>query len=207
MEYLLFKYFIYFLLLLTSIISLGFIIERGRALRWGLVIPPELAEDVHHCRTPEALPLLLQTCKQFSASPLSRLIVLAMERLDWPKDENAEALQTRARHEVSLLERGLVVLEIVTGIAPLLGLVGTVFGLIILFAGMGDMDSQDSAKFAQGISLALWATFTGLMIAIPSIIAWSIYNNRVEMLAVEMETLCDTFLRQHYPNGKVKQQG
>jgi biopolymer transport protein ExbB len=107
-------------------------------------------------------------------------------------------IETRARHEVSRLERGLVVLEIIVGIAPLLGLVGTIYGLITLFGSMNQATAADSARFAQGISLALTATLMGLMIAIPALVAWSYYSKKVENLAVEMETLCDEFLRKHY---------
>src|SRR5436853_112681 len=95
-----------------------------------------------------------------------------------------------------MVERGLVVLEIIVGIAPLLGLVGTIYGLVILFGSMGQ--TVDNAKFAQGISLALNATLLGLLIAIPTLAAWSYYNKKVETFAVEMESLCDEFLRKHY---------
>ncbi|GIT05978.1 MAG: hypothetical protein CM1200mP29_13890 [Verrucomicrobiota bacterium] len=88
------------------------------------------------------------------AHPLARLTTAAIEHLEWTKPDNVEALQTRARHEVSQMERGLVVLEIITGIAPLLGLVGTVFGLIEIFGEMTS-DQVDTAKFASGISLGL----------------------------------------------------
>ena len=96
------------------------------------------------------------------------------------------------------MERGLVVLEIITGIAPLLGLVGTVFGLIEIFGEMPS-DQVDTARFASGISLALYATLSGLSIAIPSLVAWSIYSKRIETFAIEMETLLDKFLRRQYP--------
>ena len=98
------------------------------------------------------------------------------------------------------LERGLVVLEIIVGIAPLLGLVGTIYGLITLFAHMDPAGAQDNAKFAQGISLALNATLIGLLVAIPALISWSYYSKKVDTLAVEMESLCDEFLRKHYRN-------
>ena len=97
------------------------------------------------------------------------------------------------------MERGLVVLEIITGVAPLLGLVGTVVGLIEIFGTMAD-GATEASKFADGISTALWATLSGLSIAIPSLVAWSIYNKRVETFAIEMETQLDVFLRRQYPN-------
>lgn len=107
-------------------------------------------------------------------------------------------LQTRARREVASLERGLVVLEIVIGIAPLLGLVGTVYGLITLFGGLSAGGMGDYAVLAKGVSLALTTTLMGLLIAIPALVGWSYYSKKVETLAVEMETMCDEFLRRNY---------
>ena len=112
--------------------------------------------------------------------------------------ETADAVQTRARNEIARLERGLVVLEIIVGIAPLLGLVGTIIGMMSVFGDVGRSGLNDAAKLAQGISLILRATLMGLLIAIPSLIFWSYYSKKVETLAVEMETLCDEFIRRQY---------
>jgi biopolymer transport protein ExbB len=179
----------------TSIISVAFMVERGLALRWAKVVPPGIERAVQNYAGSRDLRHLQHVCEQ-SPSALARLILFASEHLDWPKNETVDVVETRARHEVSKLERGLVVLEIIVGISPLLGLVGTIYGLITLFGSMGQ--NADNAKFAQGISLALNATLLGLLIAIPTLVAWSYYNKKVETLAVEMESLCDEFLRKHY---------
>lgn len=182
------------LLGLLSIVSLAYIIERGLALRWRKVIPPEVPQAVADYRSLEDLPRLKWTCETHD-SPIGRLLLMAAEHVDWPKSETAGLLETRARHEVTRLERGLVVLEIIVGIAPLMGLVGTIFGLIMLFGGMDELSAEKTGQFAQGISLALNATLLGLIIAIPSLIAWSYYSKKVETVTVEMESLCDEFLR------------
>lgn len=189
--------FIIILLVAASIIGLTFIVERGLALRWKKIVPPEVENAVENCRGTADLPMLRRVCEQ-TPSPLSRLLLLAEKNRDWPREENVDALQTRARYEVARLERGLVILEIVVGIAPLLGLVGTIYGLIVLFGTMGQSGANDSNNLAHGISIALHATLMGLLTAIPSLIAWSYYNKKVETLAVEMETLCDEFLRRQY---------
>jgi biopolymer transport protein ExbB len=194
--------FVYGLLIATSVIGLAFIVERGWALRWNKVVPPEITAAVESCQTPEDVPMLKRVCQQHD-SPLSRLLLLAAERLDWPKDDNVDALQTRARHEIVRLERGLVVLEIIVGIAPLLGLVGTIVGMMAVFGNVGQAGLNDAAKLAQGIALILRATLAGLLIAIPSLIFWSYYTKKVEMLAVEMETLCDEFVRRQYRGDKL----
>jgi biopolymer transport protein ExbB len=187
------------LLVLTSVVSVTFIIERAFALRWTRVIPPGVEEAARNCRSDAELPMLHRICKEHP-SALSRLFVAAATHLDCPRAENVEALQTRARHEIARLERGIVVLEIVTGIAPLLGLTGTIYGLIMLFGNMG-VAAADSTRFAGGIALALRATLMGLLIAIPSLVAWSYFTRKVETLAVELESQCDDFLRRFYGNG------
>jgi biopolymer transport protein ExbB len=105
-------------------------------------------------------------------------LLTAGDHLDWTKEANVDAVETRARHEVVRLERGLVVLEIVVGIAPLLGLVGTIYGLILLFAELGSTGMTDNSVLAKGISLALNATMLGLITAIPALVAWSYYNKK-----------------------------
>jgi biopolymer transport protein ExbB len=185
------------LLVITSVVGLAFIIERSFALRWGKVIPPEVEQVLNEVRTSEDLPNLKSAC-QDRPSTFSRVLLTAQTHLNRPRQENADAIQTRARHEVLQLERGLVVLEVVVGIAPLLGLVGTIHGLITLFGDLGRMGVSDNAVLAKGIAIALNTTLAGLLIAIPSLVAWSYFNKKVQTLAVEMETLCDEFLRRFY---------
>src|SRR3954462_6680638 len=173
-------------LVVTSIIAVAFMVERGLALRWAKVVPPSIERAVHNYSGPADLRHLQHICEQ-SPSPVARLILFAAEHLDCPKAENMEIIETRARHEVSKLDRGLVVLEIIVGIAPLLGLVGTIYGLITLFGRMDAGASLDNANFANGISLALRATLMGLLIAIPALVGWNYYAKKVENLGIEME--------------------
>src|ERR1041385_5985178 len=189
--------FVYGLLGFTSVIGLTFVVERGFALRWRRVVPSQVEAAVESCQTPEDVPMLRRVCQQHN-SPMGRLLLLAAEHLHWPKAENTDALQTRARHEIARLERGLVVLEIIVGIAPLLGLVGTIMGMMTLFGNIGQSGLNDASRLAKGIALILNTTLMGLLIAIPSLVFWSYYSKKVETLAVEMETLCDEFIRRQY---------
>jgi biopolymer transport protein ExbB len=195
--------FFFLIMLLTSVIGLAFIVERGLALRWNRVMPPVVESAAGACRSAGERPVLRRMCEQ-NPSPLSRLLLTAEEYLDLPKEENENALQTRARHEIVRLERGLVVLEIVVGIAPLMGLVGTIYGMMTLFRGLGQAGLTDNTVLASGISYILRFTMMGLLIAIPSLIAWSYYSKKVEMLAVEMETVCADFIRRQYQARAVK---
>jgi biopolymer transport protein ExbB len=188
---------IYILLGLTSVVGLAVIVERAWSLRWRKVVPPQITAALAACETRDDVKSLCRVCEQ-KPSPLGRLLRLASDHLDWPKTDNVDSLQTAARHEIVRLERGLVVLEIIVGIAPLLGLVGTIVGLISVFGDVGQTGLNDAAKLAAGIALILRATLVGLLIAIPALISWSYFSKKVEVFAVEMEALCDDFVRRQY---------
>jgi biopolymer transport protein ExbB len=182
---------------LTSVTGMVFIIERGFALRWNRVMPAGIINAADACRGAADRPVLRRLCEE-SPSPLARLLLSAEDHLDLSLEENENALQTRARREIASLERGLVVLEIVVGIAPLLGLVGTIYGMMGLFGGIGEANATDNSALATGISHILNFTMGGLLIAIPSLVAWNYYTKKVELLAIEMESVCAEFLRRQY---------
>src|SRR5512138_2810799 len=188
---------VYALLITTSVVGVTFIVERGLALRWNRVLPPPVQSALESCQSRQELPMLRRVCEQHD-SPVSRLLLEAANHLHWPKAENVDALQTRARQEITRLERGLVVLEIIVGIAPLLGLVGTIAGMMTLFGKIGQAGLNDASRLANGIAFILNATLIGLLIAIPSLIFWSYYSKKVETIAVDLETICDEFIRRQY---------
>ncbi len=188
---------IYILLGLTSVVGLAIIGERALALRWPKVVPPEITTALASCRTRQDVQMLARVCEQ-KPSALGRLLLTASSHLDWSKEENIESLQTAARHEIVRLERRLVVLEIIVGIAPLLGLVGTIIGMMTLFGNVGQTGLNDVARLAGGIGLILKTTLIGLLIAIPALITWSYFSKKVEVFAVEMESLCEEFIRRQY---------
>ncbi len=99
-----------------------------------------------------------------------------------------DGLKAYARLEVSRLERGLFLLDIVVAVAPLLGLLGTVTGLVRVFTGFdGAGAAADTGDFGQGISLALSTTILGLSIAIPALVAGTWLDRRVDVLAARID--------------------
>jgi biopolymer transport protein ExbB len=97
------------------------------------------------------------------------------------------------------LERGLVILEIIVGIAPLIGLIGTVSGLIQVFSSLGlSAGAADAKRIALGISEALSCTLFGLGIAVPSLIGFVYFSKKVEVMSVEMESLVTDLLSKLY---------
>jgi biopolymer transport protein ExbB len=176
-------------LLICSIVALTVIILRAIALRRKNVLPLVIESEIERL-APGGSPERLSRIVREDDSSLARITRVALQHLRGPRSENVEAVETRARHEMVNLERGLIVLEIITGIAPLLGLIGAVSGLVHVFSHLGlSSGSADTKAIALGIAEALNATVFGLSIAVPTLIAFSYFSKKVEVMSVEMETL------------------
>jgi biopolymer transport protein ExbB len=190
------------LLLLLSLVSGTVMLMRGRALREKIVIPPAVAIALEKLSPGDDIGLL-QFSIDRNPSSISRILNVLIAHLNWPKSENLEAVQTRARHEVSHMEKGLVFLEIATGVAPLLGLLGTLSGLVGIFATLGS--SGEPSLIARGISEALNCTIVGLGVAVPCLIAFNYFQRRVEVMSIAMESMASDLLAKCYPHGELPQ--
>ena len=188
-------------LVLCSIIAVTVAIMCGLALRRHLVVPLELEKEIERLApndTPDAV-LRLSRFVRNDESTLARIVQVGLTNLHQPKDENQNAVQTVARHEVGQLENGLHILEIIIGIAPLLGLLGAVSGLVQVFGAFGSSATQsDPHVIARGISEALSTTVVGIGIAIPTLIAHGLLSKRAEKLAADMELLVSGLLVKCY---------
>jgi biopolymer transport protein ExbB len=161
-------------LLLCSFVAVFITVERLLALRRAKVIPASMVQA-----------FISGDLSNLSAnmnSVTGRIVHFFQER-----QPDSEALKAFARLEVSRMERGLFLLEVVIGAAPLLGLLGTVTGLTQVFGGFSaDTGLPDPATFVQGIALALNTTIIGLAIAIPALAAHAYLQRRVEFLAARI---------------------
>jgi biopolymer transport protein ExbB len=176
-------------LLACSIVSVTTIILRGIALREKNVMPLVIQSEIERL-VPGGSPERLMRIVSYDHSSLARIARVALQHLRGPRSENVEVVETRARHEMVRLEKGLIVLEVITGIAPLLGLIGAVSGLVHVFSNLGlSSGAADTRQIALGIAEALNATVFGLSIAVPTLIAFSYFSKKVEVMSVEMETL------------------
>ena len=176
-------------LLACSIVSVTTIILRGIALREKNVMPLVIQSEIERL-VPGGSPERLMRIVSYDQSSLARIARVALQHLRGQRSENVEVVETRARHEMVRLEKGLIVLEVITGIAPLLGLIGAVSGLVHVFSNLGlSSGAADTRQIALGIAEALNATVFGLSIAVPTLIAFSYFSKKVEVMSVEMETL------------------
>jgi biopolymer transport protein ExbB len=185
-------------LLVCSIVAVTTIILRTIALREKNVIPLVVESELERL-VPGGSPERLGRVVHHDPSSLARIVRVALAHMRWPRGDNVEAVQTRARYEMVRLERGLVVLEVITGIAPLIGLIGTVSGLIHVFASLGlSAGAADAKRIALGISEALTCTIFGLGIAVPALVAFVYFSKRMEVMSVEMESLITDLLSKLY---------
>ena len=188
-------------MLLCSVVGLAIIIERTFGLQRRRVISARLLGAVRAFQPGDDVRELFSLAAQDS-SVLGRIVQAALSHLDSPKSDTIDAIQVCARAEAVLLERGLVTLEIIVGISPLLGLLGTVSGLIRVFAefGRGGESISEAVGIAAGISEALNMTVAGLVVAIPALIIHALYTKRVERFMTEMEGICLDLVAKLYRN-------
>jgi biopolymer transport protein ExbB len=186
-------------LLLVSVTAVTVILLRGAAIRERAVLPPEIAAEIERLQPGQSLDRLEKLTAR-APSPLGRVVATVLKHLTWPRAETVEAVQTRARHEIAGLESGLVFLEIATGISPLLGLLGTLSGLVSVFAAVG----SDPVAVARGIAEALNTTIVGLGVSVPCLVAYNYFQRRVEVMAIEMESLVSDLIAKCYPQGTAR---
>jgi len=190
-------------LLACSIVAVTTIVHRGMALRRKNVLPLVIESEIERL-VPGGSAERLARIAHHDNSSLARLVRIALQNLRGPRNETVEVVETKARHELVVLERGLIALEIITGVAPLLGLIGAVSGLVHVFSALGlSSGASNTQQIARGIAEALNATVFGLSIAVPSLVAFSYFSRKIEVMSVEMETLVVELIGKCY-FGRVK---
>jgi biopolymer transport protein ExbB len=185
-------------LLACSIVTVTTIVLSILTLREKKVLPLVIESEIERLVPGGSAERLIRIVNNDNSS-LARITRVALQHMRWPRSENIEFAQTRARAELVRLERGLIVLEVVTGIAPLIGLIGTVSGLVQVFSGLGlSSGAADTKAVALGISMALNCTIFGLSIAVPSLIGFSYFSKKVEILSVQMESIVSDLIAKCY---------
>ncbi len=189
-------------LLACSVLALALVIDRFLSLRTRKVMPPKLLEEailISRAQTPSA-DLLQQLA---ASSVLGRVLAQGLIALRGnpgvSEDALRAALESAGREAAHELERYLTALATIASAAPLLGLLGTVVGMIDIFAAQGgaanSAGNSDPVQLAHGISIALYNTAFGLIIAIPALIFWRYFRSRVDTYLLHMELASERFAR------------
>ena len=174
-------------LLLLSAAALAIIVERFWTLRRTTVMPPGLAEEVRTwvARGGALDPTHIEQLRQ--TSPLGALLAAALDARNRPREQMRERIEDAGRHLVHHMERYLNSLGTIAAAGPLLGLFGTVVGMIQMFLDILTAGVGDANRLAGGIGQALISTAAGLCVAIPALIFHRYLRGRVTGYVVDME--------------------
>jgi biopolymer transport protein ExbB len=173
------------LLLTASIIGLALIIERLLYLRRRRILPPTLLQEVirvYHNGKIDAN--VVNTLEQ--NSPLGRVLAAGLRNVDAPREVMKESIEEAGRGAAHELERFLTTLGTIATLAPLMGLFGTVVGMIEIF-GAQNAAGSNPAELAHGISVALYNTGFGLAIAMPTLVFYRHFRASVDSFVIDME--------------------
>jgi biopolymer transport protein ExbB len=172
-------------LILCSVIALAIIGERLWSLRRGVVIPRNLLERVlQEYRQNGVTPEMVNRIA--ADSPLGQILAAGLRNVASPPDVMKEAIEESGRAVALELERFLTTLGTIAAIGPLLGLFGTVIGMIEIFGSQAP-SGGNPLVLAHGISIALYNTAFGLVVAIPSMVFYRYFRAKVDALLVDME--------------------
>ena len=172
-------------LLVASIIAVALIIERGITLRRNKIVPPGLVENViADFRRGGVTDDMLGRLGVHS--PLGRVLAAGLRNVKSSRDVMKESIEEAGRAVAHELERFLTSLGTIATVAPLMGLFGTIVGMIEIF-GSQTPNSANPQQLAHGISIALYNAGFGILIAIPAMIFYRYYRGLVESIVVNME--------------------
>jgi biopolymer transport protein ExbB len=188
-------------LLACSILGLALVIERFMSLQRARVVPSRLLDDAITASR-NGVPGPEVVAKLERSSALGQVLAAGFRALvsdpHCTDDDLRATMEAAGRRVAHQLERWLPALATIASAAPLLGLLGTVIGMIEIFgsqSGAGGMGSGNPAQLAQGISIALYNTAFGLMVAIPTLMFWRYFRTRVDGYLLQLELAGERFAR------------
>ena len=173
-------------IIFCSVISVAIIAERFYSLRREVVVPNSLlGETVNHLKTSGVTQELIS--KTGDSSPLGRVFVAGLKNLGNTKEAMKEAIEEAGLEVAHEMDRYLTTLGTIATMAPLLGLLGTIIGMIEIFGASTPTGITDPARLAHGISIALYNAAFGIIVAVPSLVFYRHFRSTVDSLIVQME--------------------
>ena len=175
-----------YLLLIASVVALALILERLVVLRRSKILPPNLlAEVIELYKARQVTPKVITKLEE--NSPLGRVLAAGLRNERASREVMKESIEEAGRGVAHELERFLNAIGTIASTAPLMGLFGTVIGMIEIFGAQSPTGGTNPQELAHGISTALYNTAFGLVIAIPSLIFYRYFRGKVDGVVVEME--------------------
>jgi len=173
------------LLIISSLVAVALIVERALFLRGKNIVPPKLLDEVVQELKQKGVSNQM-LAKLSDGSPLGKVFAAGLKNIKSAPEVMKESIEEAGRGAAHDLNRFLTTLGTIASISPLLGLFGTVIGMIEIF-GSQNAGGAAPTELAHGISVALYNTAFGLIVAVPSMIAYRHFRAQVDSLTIEME--------------------
>jgi biopolymer transport protein ExbB len=173
-------------ILLCSVIALAIVVERCLSLRRNRILRYDILQRIEELLRDRKIPEATTLCKRYPSS-MTRILLAAILNHDKTRQDIKEIIEDAGRHEIPVLERYLPVLGTIASIAVLLGLLGTILGMIRTFNAIAALGYGHPEALAGGISEALIATAAGLAVAIPTLVLYNFFTSKVDALVIDME--------------------
>jgi biopolymer transport protein ExbB len=173
-------------ILLCSVIALAIVVERCLSLRRNRILRYDILQRIEELLRDRKIPEATTLCKRYPSS-MTRILLAAILNHDKTRQDIKEIIEDAGRHEIPVLERYLTVLGTIASIAVLLGLLGTILGMIKTFNAIAALGYGHPEALAGGISEALIATAAGLAVAIPTLVLYNFFTSKVDAVVIEME--------------------
>jgi len=177
--------FIMIPLVALLLIGLTYAVERFVALTKAKINTAEFLTKIRAALKNKNVKEAVQVCETFKG-PIASILKTGLMKFGDPKEEIEKTMENAAMHEIARLERGLPVLSSISNLAPILGFLGTVTGMINSFDALSQLN--DPGAVAEGISQALITTASGLIVAVPTLLAYSYFTTKVNSFIREIES-------------------
>jgi biopolymer transport protein ExbB len=194
---------VFYPLALCSLIAMAVTIERLFALRRSRILPRQIIDLIEAIQPGKDLSLAVEICRR-NPGVLSDVMRVGLENADQEWERMRDAVIDAGRQETPAIERHLFWLQTVAQASPLLGLLGTVFGMIQMFSSVALAGLGDAQVLSHGISVAMFSTAEGLCIGIPALVAYNYLTSRSEHMIAEIEACASRMvarLRRPQPEG------
>lgn len=182
---------IMWMILACSVLALSVVIDRSIVIRRANINVPAFMVRLRGLIKKKDISGAVSVCMQEN-SPIANIIRKGLKKYKYGHDRVKESIENAGKQEISKLEKGLPILASISGIAPLLGFLGTVTGMITAFMTIEDLaGAANPSDLAGGIWEALLTTASGLIVGIPSLAFYNYFANRVKRLVGDMETVAN----------------
>jgi len=182
-------------LAILSVLGVAVTIEKIIALRVSRVVQRDIVNTIESVNTPTDIPMAIKICERYH-TPFANIIRTGLEEAGEPMTIVRQAMEDSGRRETKRLERYMVLLATVAAASPLLGLLGTVLGMIKVFSVISIAGVGQAGLLSGGIAEALITTAFGLSIGIPALVAYNLLDSRVDTLVVRIDTYAHQLLKQ-----------